>query len=567
MNMRFCTIVFLLLLLLSIDQTQNRLFAQTPWFSYSGQMSVSGDFYRMNASGGDVRPRRPDEMLRFMGSGSVGIKGINIPFSVMLSNTQRSVNTPIPADQNLIDFITNPVNSVGFAPTFKFGKVTLGTYVPKFTSYTSGDIRVFGAGLDALFNKKWRVAFHGGNGQIPVPQNLPLGISGAYTRRVYTGKVGYGEDNGTHLHFAMMKVTDIIRSVPETLGAVPPSDNVVLSVSGRWKINENYSIESEAARSGFTENSLADPLQSNGGLIESLLPLNPTSRLGTAAKFAFNKQGKILSGRLYTDYMTEGFRTLGYPFLQPDQINYRIEPRLNLMNGKVNLSGAIGQRINNVSGLKAAKNTQITGMLNVNWQATDKLSLAASYSNFGFRSTARNDTLRVENVNQSINFTPTYTIPLVKYTHVITASASFDIFDDYNLLTGKENSNNSNTLLVGYILSFNEKPLTFDFTAMQFTNKLAIQEMKMQSVTAGASYQFMEKKMSSGLKLTWMENSIDKQDPSRQLMTQITYKYNIVKKLTLGMNASINLFRFGTEKPGVSFRETMLSSSLNYVIK
>ena len=545
-----------------------KLSAQTPWFTYSGQLGITGDFYNMNATGGEVRPRRPDQMFRFMGSGSVGIKGINIPFSVMLSNNQRNINTPIPTDQNLIDFIVNPVNSVGFAPTFKFGKVTLGTYVPKFTSYTSGDIRVFGAGLDALFSKKWRVAFHAGNGQIPVPQNLPLGIQGAYTRRVYTGKVGYGEDNGTHLHIAMMKVTDIVRSVPEVLGSTPPSDNVVLSLSGRWKINDQYSVEGEAARSGFTENTLSNQFEgSGGGLIRSMLPLNVSSRLGTAAKMAINQQGKIFSSRIYADYMTEGFRTLGYPFLQPDQINYRFEPKLNLMGGKVSLSGAIGQRINNVSGLKAARTTQLTGMLNASWQATDKLSLAGSYSNFGFRSTARNDTLRVENVNQSINFTPTYTIPTTNYTHVITGSASFDIFNDYNLITGRENNNNSATYLGSYILTFNNKPLNLDFTAMQFTNKLATQMIRMRSVTAGATYSFMEKKMSSGVKLTWMENSVVNLDPSRQLMTQLTYKYNILKKLTFGMNGSINLFRFGTEKPGVRFQETLLSTSLNYTIK
>jgi hypothetical protein len=544
------------------------LSAQTPWFTYSGQLGVTGDFYRMNATGGDVRPRRPDEMFRFMGSGSIGVKGINIPFSVMLSNNQRNINTPIPTDQNLIDFIVNPVNSVGFAPTFKFGKVTLGTSVPKFTSYTSGDIRVFGVGLDALFNKKWRVAFHAGNGQIPVPQNLPLGIQGAYTRRVYTGKVGYGEDNGTHLHFAMMKVTDIVRSVPEVLGATPPSDNVVLSVSGRWKINDQYSVEGEAARSGFTENTLSNQFEgSSGGLIRSMLPINVSSRLGTAAKFSINQQGKIFSSRIYADYMTEGFRTLGYPFLQPDQINYRFEPRVNLMGGKVSISGAIGQRINNVSALKGARTTQLTGMLNVNWQATEQLSLAASYNNFGFRSTVRNDTLRVENVNQSINFTPTYNIPTDKYTHVITGSVSFDIFNDYNLITGRENNNNSNTLLGSYILTFNQKPLNIDFTVMQFTNKLPTQEMRMRSATAGVTYQFMEKKMSSGLKLTLMENSVDRLDPSRQVMTQITYKYSILKKLTFGMNGSINLFRFGTERPGVRFQETLLSTSLNYTIK
>lgn len=541
--------------------------AQTPWLTYTGQASLSGDFYRMNATGGDVRPRRPDEMLRFMASGSVGIKGFNIPFSVMLANNQRNINTPIPLDQSLISFITNPVNSVGVAPTFKFGKVTLGTYVPKFMSYTTGDIRVFGTGLDALFDKKWRVAFHAGNAQIPVIQNLPLGLSGAYTRRVYTGKVGYGEDNGTHLHFGMMKAIDLTNSVPVALEQVPPSDNVVISVSGRWKINANYYVEGEAARSGFTENTKDNDFQGKVGLVGNFFLVNASSRLGTAAKFAIGKQGKIFSARIYTDYMTEGFRTLGYPFLQPDQINYRIEPKINLLAGKLNISGAIGQRINNVSGLKASKSYQLTSMLNVNWQVTEKLSLAFSYNNFGLRNSARNDTLRVENVNQSISFSPTYMIPAVKYTHVFTLSTSFDIFDDYNLLTGKQNSNNSTTLLGSYLLTFNDKPLTMNLTAMQFSNQLSGMKILMRSVTAGADYQFLEKKMSSGLKLTLMENQVDSTEPSRQVMTQFTYKYNIVKKLTLNMMGSINLFRFGAEKPGVRFQETLLSTSLNYMIK
>lgn len=558
----------LLCLLFVLFVNLGECFAQlSPWFTYSGQMSVSGDFYRMNATGGDVAARRPDQMLRFMASGSVGIKGINIPFSVMLANNQRSVNTPFPVDQNLIQFITNPINSVGFSPTFKFGKVMLGTAAPKFSSYTSGDIRVFGLGIDALFDKKWRVAFHAGNAQNAVVQNIALGIQGAYTRRIYSGKVGYGEDGGTHLHFGMMKALDLPSSVAQRLEQISPSNNIVFSLSGRWKINDSYFVEGEAARSGFTENSLEASFENTIGVLGNFIPVNVSSRLGSAAKMAIGKTGKIFSGRIFTDYITEGFRSLGYPFLQPDQINYRIEPSVNLAGGKLNISGAIGQRINNVSGLKAARTTQITGMLNANWQATEKLSVAATYSNFGFRSTARNDTLRVENVNQSTSITPTYNIVTDKHNHVFTLSASFDIFDDFNLLTGKENSNNSNTFLGSYILSFNQKPITVDFTAMQFTNKLAVQLMRMRSATAGINYQFYDKKMSSGLKLTLMENSIDNLDPSRQVMTQINYRYNIIKKLVLSMNGSINLFRFGTEKPGVSFQETLLSTSLNYTIK
>jgi hypothetical protein len=559
--------IFICLLLLK----SIRLFAQqqtpaVPLFTYSGQVSVQGEWYRMRSVGAEIRPRRPDEMYRFMGSGSIGIKGIQIPFSMMLANNQRNINTPIPLDQNLFEFITNPVNSVGFAPQLKFGKALMGTYVPKFMHFTSGDIRVFGLGADMLLAKKWRVAFHGGNAQLPVAQNPVLGITGAYTRRMYSGKFGYGADDATHLHVGFMRSSDIVGSVPEVLSQIAPQENLVFSVGGKYKIGQTYYVEGEIARSAFTENTLAERISSNN-IFTGLLPFNLTSRLGTALRGTIGRNGKVWSVRLYGDYITEGFRTLGYPFMQPDQANYRIEPRMNLKGGKITLSGAIGQRINNVSGLKGATAYQLTGMLNANWQATERLSVAAGFNNFGFRNTVRNDTLRVENVNRSLNISPTYTIPATRYTHVFNLTFSRDAFDDFNLITGAQNSNNAVTWMAGYVLTWNDKPLTFDLTAMQFDNRTAVNTMLMRNLTAGTTYKFFDKKMNSSLKLTYMSNAVDFAEPSRQLMLQLGYRYSIMKKLALDTGGNINLFRFGAEQPGVRFTETLLRSSLTYTFK
>lgn len=525
----------------------------------------------MSSQGGDVSARRPSELLRFIGSGSVSLKGISMPFYYTLSNVNQSefnVNSPLPIDQNIFDYIRNPINSIGLQPKFKQGSVMIGTYVPRFTSYTTGDTRAFGVGLDANFNKL-RVAFHAGNSQMPIPETAYDGAQGAYARRQYTGKIGIGKDNESHLHFALMKSMDIKGSVPDFLSTIKPQDNTVANIDYRLDIGKNFHIIGEVAGSGFTENTLEQEVENENipRTLSSLLLINITTRMGAASKISLNRTGKTVSFKIYGDYITEGFRSLGYPFLQSDQINYRIEPTFNLMQGKVNISSAIGQRINNVSNAKAATTKQLTGMLNVGWMVTQNLNLNVSYTNFGMRNVIRNDTLRVDNVNNTFSITPSYTINAAKNTHVFSTTFTLDSFRDFNLVSGNENDNNMRTLLLSYMLSWNDKPLSINATAMNTQNEMTIFTMNMTSLTTGANYSFLENKMQTGLAFTFANNKIDDNDPSQQVMTRINMTLKPIKKLTFRLEGSINTFQFGEERPGVSFRETLLRTSLIYQIK
>ncbi|GAB4332923.1 MAG: hypothetical protein OHK0038_08860 [Flammeovirgaceae bacterium] len=523
----------------------------------------------MNAQGGVVNARRPSELLRFVASGSIGFKTFSLPFSIMLSPNNTNVTTPsLPQERNAWKFIQNPMNAIGFAPKFKWGQIFLGTHIPKHSTYTAGDLQIFGLGFDINPYKKLHIAFHGGNSQIAIAQNLNTNIPGAYARRIMSGKVAWGTTDSTNLYVAFMKSFDAVSSVPDTLELVRPSENFVMSAGGKWIIKQGYFIEGEFARSGYTDNTLEGEFSSSKEKILSrLMDINATSSIGTAVKAMFVKQGKVVSFRVYGDYLTEGFRTLGFPFLQPDQMNLKFEPRANLLQGKLNLSGSIGRRVNNISGLKSAKTIQLIGALNVNAQITEKLSVSASYSNFGLRNTLRNDTLRVENLAQSINFSPVYVYPTDTKMHTFTFTYSIEIFDDFNLVSGKENSNNSKNIMLSYVLGWKKRPLTLDFTLNRFQNDLSVGKLQMDNATAGIKYQYFKKKMTTGLKATFMSNKTDENTPATQVLGGIIHSYKVAKKITFNFNGSINLYKYGSEKPNVRFRETLIRTSLLYTLK
>lgn len=538
-------------------------------FTYNFQAGFYADFYDMQASGGVVNPRRPNEVLRFVAAGSIGYKNFTVPFSMMLSPNQTNVTTPaVPGDRNLWQFVQNPTNAIGIAPKFKWGQVFLGTHIPKHSSYTAGDLQIFGLGFDINPYKKLTIAFHGGNSQVAIAQNLATNIPGAYARRIMSGKIGWGTIDSTNIYVAFMKAFDALNSVPNRLELVRPSENVVVSAGGKWIIAQGYHVEGEVARSGFTDNLLAGEIsRSSEKILSSLMQLNASSSIGTAAKGMFVRQGKILSYRLYGDYLTEGFRTLGFPFLQPDQINVRIEPRLTLFNGKLNIAGAIGRRINNVSGLKAAKTMQLVGSLNVSTQITERFSLTASYANFGIRNTLRNDTLRIENLAQSINIMPMYVWQTNGKTHTFMFNYSIELFNDFNLISGKENSNNSTNTMFSYTMAWKKMPLSVDFVLNRFQNDLSAGKLLMENATGGIKYQYMKKKMTTSLKATYMRNQTNENTPATQLLGVLTHSYKVHKKVTFNFNGSLNLYRFGSEKPGVRFRETFVRTSLIYTVK
>ena len=47
-------------------------------------------------------------------------------------------------------------------------------------------------------------------------------------------------------------------------------------------------------------------------------------------------------------------------------------------------------------------------------------------------------------------------------------------------------------------------------------------------------------------------------------MTLIGVKLTVKKKVSFSLNGSINLFEFGDSRPGISYRENLLRTSITY---
>ena len=557
----FLTIIFFTCNLSIKLKAQDKTFWQN--IALDGQVGLHYDWYRMTALEGQVQARRPSELLRFMAMGSVGYKSISIPYALNISSRQTNLVTPIPTEGNFLNYLVNPYNAIGLSPETKYGKIYLGSNIPQHSSYTTGALRTFGFGAD-LKHKEWVGGVYGGITQVAVESDTTNNIQGSYRRRVYAYKFGYGKKEGKHLYISYLKSFDEENSVKNQL-SIAPEENVVLVLDGRWDFGKDLYVEAEYAKSVYTANSAGESTgRIEGQFLSRLISINSSSRLGDALKGSIGLNKNNYKLKLTTEYLTPGFVTLGFPFMQSDRLDITLNPQVSLLNKKLNIGGSVGRRANNVSGLKGNTTYQALLNVNANWQLSDRWAVNANFSNFGFRNTVRNDTLRVENVSRTISISPSYTFASAKHNHVITFTTSIDDYIDYNIVYGNESDNNSYTALLMYLLSWKDKPLTADFTVSRFNNDNQAGKMSVNSVSGGINYQYFKKKMQSGIKLVYLQNQLPDNETAGQTLLSIQHRHRIIKNLSFNFQGSINLFKQNRADEGLHYRETLLQTQLIY---
>jgi hypothetical protein len=77
-------------------------------------------------------------------------------------------------------------------------------------------------------------------------------------------------------------------------------------------------------------------------------------------------------------------------------------------------------------------------------------------------------------------------------------------------------------------------------------------------------YKFFKKKLNTTAGVSYTTNNLDKKPAGAQITTNLGLKYSVSKKINVSVFGSVNLFEYGTEHPGVSYRENLLRLSLTY---
>jgi hypothetical protein len=259
------------------------------------------------------------------------------------------------------------------------------------------------------------------------------------------------------------------------------------------------------------------------------------------------------------------YKTLSYPFLQSDRLEWTIEPRFSLFSGKVNFDGSYGKRTDNLYKNKLATAHQDLLSANLSLQITKSWNFNATYSNFGIRNTISNDTFRLQNSSQNLGLSSSYNITGEKIIHTIMAAWTQDQFVDYNIVSGNQMNNQTKVYILGYSIGLVEKPLSISLNGTYFENNLAVGKINFKMLSLSQSYIFGEKKnINVSLSQNYQITSLEPYEPDENMNIASTLSYTIAKGLNLGTTGSLVFFKYGSAKPGVQNRENSIRIIASY---
>lgn len=551
-------------------------------FSISGNTGISYEGYglMMNPAGNYYSARRPWNLLRFNFSPTFNFGKLSLPFSFNFTPMQTNFTTPSTggfgsiggSSQNLWQFLTNPLNNFGIAPTYKWAKLQLGTQYLNYSELSTGDIGLFGYGFE-LKPGKFRVKFFNGVSQRPINYDAfaTPQIIGAYQRNNWMLQLGMEEEGKYELSLNFAKGKDKVSSVnptPPISSNILPQEGIVASVVLKTTIAKDYYFNTELAHSIYTVDQMA-PLTVLGPKdLQPFLIAHTSTKSDNAMKASIGRKSSKFDIGFSTKYIGAGFQTAGYPFMQPDRFDYTLNTRFSIWKNKMNITASFGQRINNLS-----NNTTKTKQLiaNTNWfiQFNDHFSLNANYNNMGFESFGF---FALRNVANDISFSPSYNWKSTNIMHVLTGNYSFSKYNEQLFYAPFTVTNNlSNTALITYIPSFLKKKYTTDFTVMYFTNKIANLNItnSMISATSNFGIPLAKNKITAKGQLVFTYNELNGISQGNNIIATAGADWSLSKKLKWNLSMTGNFFKYSNSffPPNARYLESTLRTALMYSFK
>ena len=543
--------------------------AQTtaPKIKVSGTMGVNYEGYGLNrnpAGWTGFSQRKPWNQVRFNFQPTITTPKWSLPFNFNFATTPTNAFGPFAniGKQNIGQYISNPMNNFAVNPTYKWAEIQLGTQYLNYSNLSTGDIGIFGAGVD-LKPGKFRVKFFKGISQQGI-NFFSGGPNGSYKRKNWMAQLGVEREGKYELSFNFAKGKDDVNSITSPPPGLKAQEGFTLSMVTKINFTKGWYMNVEGAQSLYTKD-LAQPLTN---LIKSFKPFLE-ARSSTVKDYAgegmIGRKSKDFDIGLKVKYLGAGFQTVGYPFLQPDRIDYTVNTRFNAFKNKTNVTASIGQRVNNVSNT-SLRAKQFIGNLNWFSQIDDHWSVNINYNNFGFQSNSGINPYGIKNVSNDLGINPTYTWSNEKMIHLLSLSYNYSKYDERDVLTGLVTSNNTHTALLTYVPTYLQKDMTPDFTVMYFLNKLPGFKTTLLTLSSGLSMPAAKKKLQlrGQLQYTFSKNNSFTGNNNFIASCSIDCKMN--KKLTWTNYLATNYFKYGNEiiPNGANYLESNFRTGLQY---
>lgn len=531
----------------STDKKKNKI-------SLSGTMGIIYEGYGLNVNpaGSNIyTPRRPWNQVRF---NFVPILKFSDKFTLPLNFNFAAIATNFAGpyaglkNQTLGQFLTNPSNNFAINPKYKWAELQLGTQYLKYSELSTGDIGIFGAGVD-LHPGNFIIKFFTGISQQGINYSLlplPNGVNGAYKRTHWMFQLGKEKEGVYKVALTFAKGKDKTNSVTSPPITALPQEGFNVSFLVDKYFKKGWTFKTEVAGTYFTRdvNMPLAPLLNNS--FKPFIEGRTSTGKDWAAVASINKKSKNFDIGYATKYIGAGFQTTGYPFLQPDRWENTINTRFNAWKEKVNVVASIGTRINNVSNTSLTTNQFIA---NLNWftQFNEHLSTNISYNNFGFTSASGFNPFGIKNVSNDIGLSSTYTWNNTKRMNLITVSYNLSKYDERDVNTGITTTNNTHTVLLTYIPTYFNSTLQPDFSVMYFNNTMPLVKNTLITLSSSLTASAAKKKVQLRAQLQYTIGKLNSFSSNKNLVASCNMDYKLSKKLTWNVLLSTNYYKYGNE--------------------
>lgn len=543
-----------------------------PETGVSGSVGFTGSLY--GASG--ISGRRPTARSEISTSLSFKLLGVESGLNVLYSTESNSLR--------------QSMNRVGFSWSWEWGKVKAGTVSPDYSKYSLGGTTLRGGAVE-LTPGPFNLAFSGGKAQQAVSPSTSRGFRQAsFERWLYAARVGVGQGERSHFHLIGTLGRDVESSLDE-FGSARPSENLTVTPDiGISMFDGRLRVETEATLSAFTRDTRTREVSVGVPVPEVLF----TPRVGSRVDYAGLSQLEVDLEAFQLDAAYErvqpGFRSLGLSRVRSDQEIIRLNPQLQLLDGKLAVGVDLKRTRNNLLGQRAVQERQRQIGGNVRARLSRRVTISGSYRRVSSRQKPTSESSLSQSLgrrftSQVASVSPTVTLRSGSVTHSISLSGNYQSLnvrsqtlsgEAARALTGARLSSGNLTTTTSYSLSF-PSGLSLSLSGNYLRSGARRLVTKSYGGTLSAGYAFLDRKLQVNLSGGWSANRTrptgqsqtasqpratgpvgSRERRSRQLRLNGTASYRLPFGDTIRMKGRIlsNRVRRGR---GRSFREGQLT--------
>ncbi len=437
------------------------------------------------------------------GNININISGVyNIPLSFSYSNQEFNYSNPF------------SFNRLSIHPSYKWVTTHIGDVNMTFSPYTLSGHQFTGFGFDLTPESPFKISAMYGRLLKATEYNPdePDAIA-AYERYGFGFKTSYQFEKwllGITFFKAEDKASSIDNPFPIEL-ELTPKDNAVLSFETSLSLFDKAQIQVEYALSGVTEDTRLDDKRPEKGLLSFLLNENITTNYYNAFNASLTyPAGNGTVGASY-ERIDPDYRTFGAYFFNNDLENITANANQTIFNSKLNIGINVGLQRDNLDKTKSTELQRIVSAVNLNYNASEKLGINGSYSNFQSYTNIRDqfdyinqvtqfdnvDTLNYRQITQNANLGFNYTI---KKTETKQHGTNLNLVyqNSKNLQDGtelEEGTNNFYNGTLGYTIGYPQNDLNITLAANTSYSTIGEDESLILGPTLSVGKQFFDKKL------------------------------------------------------------------------